>query len=66
MKCMAAAFRGALLCSLCVPSLAFLVDSVMQPRNCLVLSQILRTMPRQKIGEGKKEGGSGKRALQRM
>ena len=35
MKHMAAAFRGALLCSfLCVPSLAFLVDSEMQPGNC--------------------------------
>ena len=35
-KQMAAAFRGALICSLlCVPSLAFLVDSEMQPRNCL-------------------------------
>ena len=36
MKHMAADFHGALLCSLlCVPSLAFLVDSEIQPRNCL-------------------------------
>ena len=36
MKHMAAALRGALLCSLlCVPSSAFLVDSETQLRNCL-------------------------------
>ena len=33
---MAAAFRELLLCSLCLPSSAFLVDSEIQPRTVLI------------------------------